>query len=144
MTDTDRATITDLLICCDAWEPATCVMGNVRAGDAARALRALLDRLAEREAECERLRDAAEAHGNALQRAATAAGLLAGDDMHTMLAPAIERLREDAERLDWLAEQLEDVQVADADPTTQHNDNGDDEPWPVLWRRAIDYARGKE
>lgn len=59
-------------------------------------------------------------------------------------AAEIERLREDAERLDWLAEQLQDVQIGDTDPTAHYFDNETDVPWPVLWRRAIDYARSKE
>jgi hypothetical protein len=38
-------TVQALIACCDAWEPSVCVMGNVRAGDAAAALRALLAQL---------------------------------------------------------------------------------------------------
>jgi hypothetical protein len=37
-----RETLRELLACCEAWEPTACVMGNVRAGDAADALRAAL------------------------------------------------------------------------------------------------------
>lgn len=33
-----EATLRDLLACCLSWEPQVCVMGNVRAGDAAAAL----------------------------------------------------------------------------------------------------------
>ena len=33
--------IDELIACCEAWEPEVCVMGNVRAGDAAQALRNL-------------------------------------------------------------------------------------------------------
>lgn len=71
------------------------------------AMRALLDRLAEREAEC-------------------------------------DRLREDAARLDWLAEQLQDVQIGETDPTAHYLGDETDVPWPTLWRRAIDAARGKK
>lgn len=35
-------TLRAMLSCCDAWEPTVCIMGNVRAGDAAEALRAAL------------------------------------------------------------------------------------------------------
>jgi hypothetical protein len=38
-------TVQALIACCDAWEPSVCVMGNVRAGDAAAALRVLLAQL---------------------------------------------------------------------------------------------------
>lgn len=44
--------------------------------------------------EIDRLRNVCEAHGLALQRAATAAGLLAGADVHRDLAPAITALRD--------------------------------------------------
>jgi len=43
--------------------------------------------------ERERLRAVAEAHGSALQRAGTVAGLPAGADLHRDLVPAIESLR---------------------------------------------------
>lgn len=43
--------------------------------------------------ERERLRAVAEAHGSALQRAGTAAGLSAGADLHKELVPAIESLQ---------------------------------------------------
>ena len=33
--------IDELIACCEAWEPEVCVMGNVRAGEAAKALRGL-------------------------------------------------------------------------------------------------------
>ncbi len=33
--------INELIACCEAWEPEVCVMGNVRAGEAAKALRGL-------------------------------------------------------------------------------------------------------
>ena len=33
--------IDELIACCEAWEPEVCVMGNVRAGDAANRLRFL-------------------------------------------------------------------------------------------------------
>jgi hypothetical protein len=36
--DSHRKTLINLLSCCLAWEPQVCVMGNVRAGDAAEAL----------------------------------------------------------------------------------------------------------
>jgi hypothetical protein len=49
----------------------------------------------------------------------------------------------DAARLDWLANRLEDVEIDGADPLEHYQDeNGDDEPWPILWRRAIDAAMG--
>lgn len=35
-------TLRDMLACCEAWEPSVCILGNVRAGDAAKALRAAL------------------------------------------------------------------------------------------------------
>lgn len=35
-------TLRAMLSCCEAWEPTVCIMGNVRAGDAAEALRAAL------------------------------------------------------------------------------------------------------
>lgn len=43
-----------------------------------------------------RLRTTGAAHHAALQRAGTAAGLLAGSDLHSDLAPAIASLRRDA------------------------------------------------
>ena len=39
--------INELIACCEAWEPDVRVMGNVRAGEAAQALRALRAELAE-------------------------------------------------------------------------------------------------
>lgn len=40
-------TLRDMLACCEAWEPSVCILGNVRAGDAAKALRAALSEPAE-------------------------------------------------------------------------------------------------
>lgn len=58
-----------------------------------------------------------------------------------MLEEQIIALRKDAERLNWLAERLQDVQIDGADPTEHYQrDDGEDEPWPALWRRAIDAA----
>jgi hypothetical protein len=42
MTDAQRKTLSDLMVCCMHWEPQVCVMGNVRAGDAAEAIYAAL------------------------------------------------------------------------------------------------------
>lgn len=42
LADDHRKVLTDLLSCCLAWEPQVCVMGNVRAGDAAEALAEVL------------------------------------------------------------------------------------------------------
>lgn len=88
------------------------------------ALFAFLPMMVELLDEVLRLRGVAEAHGNALQRAATAAGLLAGDDMHTMLAPAIERLRAHAEaEPEWAAidaairEYVDDYELIGEDET---------------------------
>ena len=38
-----RATVADLIDCCISWEPDVCILGNVRAGDAAKALQNLLE-----------------------------------------------------------------------------------------------------
>ena len=56
----------------------------------------------------------------------------------------LERLQADAERLDWLTTRLEDVQIDGADPNDHYYGDEEDVPYPVLWRRAIDTARGKE
>lgn len=37
-----RATVSDLIECCSAWDTDACILGNVRAGDAAKALQNLL------------------------------------------------------------------------------------------------------
>ncbi|WP_291990911.1 hypothetical protein, partial [Luteitalea sp.] len=37
-----RDTLRAMLSCCESWEPDTCIMGNVRSKDAAKALRAVL------------------------------------------------------------------------------------------------------
>ena len=56
----------------------------------------------------------------------------------------LERLRADAERLDWLTTRLEDVQIDGADPNDHYYGDEEHVPYPVLWRRAIDAASGKE
>ena len=62
--------------------------------------------------------------------------------MALYLSPQQEIDRLDSERLDWIAERLQDVEIDGADPTACFTDaNGEDEPWPVLWRRAIDAAK---
>lgn len=90
------------------------------------------------EAELDRLRAAAEAHGDALQRAATAAGLLAGDDMHTMLVPAIERLRAYAEtERDWTAIDAAIRQYLDDYELIGEDDDGADACYTPTQRERV-------
>lgn len=51
----------------------------------------------------------------------------------------VRELKADSARLDWLAEQLADVNINSAD-ACEHA-TSEEESWPVLWRRAIDAAR---
>lgn len=64
-------------------------------------------------AEAERLRQSGSAHADALQRAGTAVGLLAGDDLHRDLVPAIAVLRDDAERWRIISSTLPDDELQD-------------------------------
>ena len=55
-----------------------------------------------------------------------------------------EILALDEIRFNWLAARLEDVQIDDVDPNDHYYVDEEDVWYPVLWRRAIDAARGKE
>ena len=100
------------------------------------------------EAEIERLRASRDDWMNACNRAqehrdGANAQLTIFESENLQLRNEIERLRADAERLDWLTTRLEDVQIDGADPNDHYYGDEEHVPYPVLWRRAIDAARGQ-
>jgi hypothetical protein len=52
MTENDYKTAVELLACCESWEAAVCVMGNVRAGDVAKLLKTILATTQQPSAQC--------------------------------------------------------------------------------------------
>jgi len=66
------------------------------------AMTAVLAHIDAQAAEVAKLKAVVSNQGDALQRAGSAAGLLAGSNLHTELAPEIEKLRKGAERYQWL------------------------------------------
>ena len=67
----------ELIACCEAWEPDVCVLGNVRAGDAAQALRRLRAELEECIAALEKIANPISAMKRALPVGATLNGAMA-------------------------------------------------------------------
>ena len=81
--------IDELIACCEAWEPEVCVMGNVRAGEAAKALRGLRADLT---------------MAGAFHKAAVAQRNSAWEEIERLRAELAE-CQQDAERYRWLRDQ---------------------------------------